>query len=322
MTPKISIILPVYNTGKYLTQCLDSVVRQTYKNLEILCIDDGSTDGSEIILDKYLCIDDRIKVIHQKNGGESNARNTGLKMMTGMYVGFIDCDDWIEPDMYARLITVALEKKVDIAASSWYKDTGDVCKKIQNQSFVSKEPFGREALLGYLYKRDYYSGFAYIWNKLYRRELFYNKEGDLQLFDEDLALGGDVLYLGKLALKAKSASYIDEAFYHYNQRQESGCHTSDLKKREDWLEAYQRLIAHMFDEGVGTDILLWVKRFLAYHSSNVAELAYEQKNEEVLLKCQRIMEQYKQEYYVTNEQFLNRIERFNKIINYQLRDRI
>lgn len=316
VNPKVSIILPVYNTKEYLEQCLDSILSQTYTNLEILCVDDGSTDGSERILDKYACEDERIKVVHQENGGESSARNTGLKMMTGEYVGFIDCDDWIEKDMYYRLVNTAVEKRIDIVASSWYRDFEKVNEKIKNRGFVSKEPFGREELLYYIYKRDCYRSFAYIWDKLYRKELFYDPNGNLMLFDEDLILGGDVLYLGKLILNAQSAIYIDEAFYHYNQRQNSGCHTLDLKKQEDWLEAYKRLIVYAENKCVETNVLLLIKRFLVYHSSNVAEMAYEQKNKETLLRCQKIMRQYEKEYCCTNKQFPDRIDRFYKIMNY------
>ena len=112
------------------------------------------------------------------------------------------------------------------------------------------------------------------------------------LFDEDLALGGDVLYLAKLAFNTNSAFYIDEAFYHYNQREDSGCHTQSLKKREDWLEAYKRILNYIDVNGIKTEILPWIKRFLSYHSSNIAEMAYFQKNKDVLLICQSIMRQY------------------------------
>ena len=92
--PLVSIIIPVYNTAQYLRKCLDSAKNQTYENLEIICVDDGSTDGSEKIVDEYLD-DDRFVIIHKENGGESSARNTGLLKCTGNYIGFMDCDDWI-----------------------------------------------------------------------------------------------------------------------------------------------------------------------------------------------------------------------------------
>lgn len=316
--PLISIIIPVYNTAPYLGRCMDSVINQTYKNLEIICVDDGSTDGSEIILDEYAKKDARIKAVHKQNGGESSARNVGLRMMMGEYVGFMDCDDWIEPEMYEKLVIAITEKNVDMAASAWYKDFDEASIRIENQLLVSKEVFEREALLNYIYQRDYYRGFTYMWNKLYRRGLFYDEGGQLILFDEDLMLGGDVLYLGRLALNTKRAFYLDEAFYHYFQRDTSGCHTLDLGKRKDWLEAYRRLIRYIEEHEPGTDVLIWIKRFLAYHSSNVAELAYEQRNSVILKECQETMLKYAQEYYLTNQNYKERISRFNKILDLEL----
>jgi glycosyltransferase involved in cell wall biosynthesis len=219
--PQISIILPVYNTKDYLNRCLKSLCEQTYKNIEIIAVDDGSTDGSAAILDEFANKDERIRAVHKSNGGESSARNVGLQMMTGEYVGFMDCDDWIEPDMYDTLVSYAVEKNVDLVASPWYKDTAADSKVMQNKLHVTSDVFDREQLLNYIYKRDSYQGFAYMWNKLYRKDLFYDEEGKLILFPEDLELGGDVLYLGRLALNAGTAVYVNKPFYHYYQREVS-----------------------------------------------------------------------------------------------------
>ena len=315
--PLVSIILPVYNTAPYLNRCMDSIISQTYEKLEIICVDDGSTDGSERILEEYAKKDLRIKVIHKKNGGESSARNVGLKMMTGQYIGFLDCDDWVEADMYEKLVLAIIEKEVDMVASAWYKDSDEESIRVSNKLPVSEAVFGKEELLNYLYKRDYYRGFAYMWNKLYKRNLFY-KNNKLMLFDESLTLGGDVLYLGQLALNTQNAFYLDEPFYHYYQRDDSGCHSIDLCKRKDWLEAYKKLIAYVEETDYNTDILVWIKRFLAYHSSNVAELAYAQKNKHVLEQCINIMKCYYQEYINTNLQYTERIQRYNQILEYRL----
>ncbi len=315
--PLISIIVPIFNTETYLKKCIESIINQTYKNLEIICIDDGSTDASGSIVDDYVKKDYRIRAIHKKNGGESNARNAGLKIMRGDYVGFVDCDDWIEPDMYEKLINVILEKNVDMVASTWFCDRKDSSEKIENRLSVFNEVFDRETLLTYLYRRDDYRGFAYMWNKLYKRELFYDMYGRLMLFDEDLTLGGDVLYLAKLALNSMRAIYLDNGFYHYNQRDGSGCHTQDLNRLKDWLEAYRRVITYIRLMNIETNVMPWIKRFMAYHSSNIAEIAYNQKNREVLVHCQNIMKQYKKEYIATNQQYPDRIERYRRILKYE-----
>ena len=102
--PKISVIIPVYDTEEFLSRCLDSVLCQTHRDLEVILIDDGSTDASGALCDEYAEKDTRIQVIHQENSGSSAARNTGLEAACGDYIGFVDSDDWLEPDMYAYLL--------------------------------------------------------------------------------------------------------------------------------------------------------------------------------------------------------------------------
>lgn len=115
MTDKISVIVPVYNVKKYIKRCLDSIIEQTYKNLEIILIDDGSTDGSGEICDEYIEKDERIQVLHKANGGLSSARNIGIERATGNYIGFVDSDDWIAKDMYEYLWKLCKRDNFDIA---------------------------------------------------------------------------------------------------------------------------------------------------------------------------------------------------------------
>ena len=138
---KISIIVPIYNIEKYLPRCLDSILAQTYKNLEVILVDDGSVDNSGMIADKYARNDQRINVIHQVNKGVSAARNAGLDLATGDYIGFVDGDDYIEKDMYERLLFNAIKYKADISHCGYqmvfpnrvdyYYDTKEI--RIQNQ---------------------------------------------------------------------------------------------------------------------------------------------------------------------------------------------
>lgn len=318
---KISVIIPVYNTKKELKRCLDSIAGQTYENLEIICVDDGSSDGSEIMIDKYASKDDRFKVIHQQNGGESNARNTGLKMVTGDVIAFCDCDDWIDKDMYQIMIDIMEKEDLDMVAGSWYFEECDKKGKEQSTVITNKLPVSRgiinnEMLLKYIYMRDSYRGFAYMWNKLYKKEILSNKYGEILLFDENIKLGGDVIYLAEAALKANRTRYIDRPFYHYNQRANSGCHTKDESKLRDWIKAYEIVIKRFEEENVEKEILDYVKRFLAYHSSNAAQTAYENRNGMMLLEFQRFMRKYENEYVELNQQFPERIERYEKIMGY------
>lgn len=311
---KISVIIPVYNSRKELAKCLKSICSQTYRNLEIICIDDGSTDGSAQIIDEFAKKENRIKVIHKSNGGESNARNTGLKMATGEYIAFCDCDDWIDENMYEILGRELADEHIDMAGSGWYRECNSESLEIKNKLPVSNQAFTRGELLKYLYMRDSYRGFAYMWNKLYKRHLLENRYGKLILFREDLSLGGDVLYLAEIALNVRKAKYVDRAFYHYYQRQESGCHTKDVKKLRDWLKAYEIVLQRFEEEQIDAEITAYVKRFLAYHSSNAAEIAISQNLESAKKDFQRFMRQYEQEYVSLNSQYPERIQRYYHLL--------
>ncbi len=320
--PKISVIVPIYNADRYLEKCIGSIINQTYKNLEIILIDDGSTDQSSEIAELYAQEDSRIILKRQVNGGESAARNSGLKLATGEYIAFADCDDWIEPDMYESLVREAVKERADIVISGWYKDTEYQSNKIRNEKKVREKVFSGETLLRYLYERDSYREFAYMWDKLYKRELFYDEDGEMILFDMDLKLGGDVLCLGRVALRVKRAVYVDEAFYHYVQRKESGCHTEDISRRLDWLQAYIRLIAIFYEKRINEEIIDLLKRFLVYHSAVVADMAYNQKDQAALLYCKEIIVKYRQEYERLNMEKPERIEWLSKILGYKLKEGI
>lgn len=305
---KISVIIPIYNTVNELTKCLSSVQKQTYPNLEVICVDDGSSDGSQIIADEFAEVDNRFIVVHQANAGESNARNEGLKRATGDYIAFCDCDDWIDLDMYESMLSIAEENNLDLIAASWYKEAEET-KEIVNRFPVNEGIFGRDELLYYLYKRDDYRGFAYMWDKLYRKEIL---EGIV--FDESLKLGGDVLYLAQAALNVQRAMYMNRCVYHYNQRKVSGCHTKDLQKWKDWICAYTKTISLFEKEKVSPEVISYVKRFLAYHSSNAAEIAMEQRDAEAVDYFQNYMRQYHNEYTLLNKEYPERIKRYIRIM--------
>lgn len=312
---KLSIIVPIYNTKSELEKCLKSICNQTYQNIEIICVDDGSTDGSEIIVDEFAKIDDRIIVVHQKNAGESSARNVGLKLATGDSITFCDCDDWLDLDMYETMMKSLVENELDMVCASWYKETNRESIKIKNQLPVVEGDFDKEQLLRYLYMRDFYRGFAYMWDKIYKADILREIDGSKLLFDESLRLGGDVLYLAKVALNAKRVRYIDRCFYHYRQREKSGCHTKDVSKLRDWLKAYEMVIDLFKSQNINDEILDYVKRFLAYHSSNATEVSVIQAEEKMKKEFQMIMKQYKDEYVKLNQDHPERIDRYLELLD-------
>ena len=156
-----------------------------------------------------------------------------------------------------------------------------------------------------------------MWDKLYSRKVLTETNGEMLLFDENIQLGGDVIYLAKAALNCEKSIYIPRGMYHYYQRNTSGCHTENLKKRLDWMKSYLIVIDMFEKNNVQDDVLGYVKRFLAYHSSNVAELAFRQKDSQIMLYCQNIMRKYEDEYVSLNEAHPERISKYKGILQYR-----
>lgn len=204
---KISIIVPIYNVEMYLEKCINSILNQTLNDFEVIMINDGSTDKSGEICNKYGMIDPRIKIIHKKNGGLSSARNAGLDVAKGEYIGFVDSDDYIDKQMYQKLIDESIKSDSDIVICDMkYNLKG---KDINQTRF---EDFGiinrNEALIKY-FNHKYFKSHAQ--NKIYKKELFNNirfPEG--KLFE-------DVAVFYKLLYKSKRISFVNEKLYIYNQ---------------------------------------------------------------------------------------------------------
>ena len=207
MPPVISIIVPVYNVELYLSQCLDSVINQTEADLEIIAVDDGSTDRSGEIADAYAEKDWRITVIHKKNGGLSSARNTGIGLATGEYLLFLDSDDWLDLDTVNTLKSVVEEYRYDTIMFSW-----DNIDSLNN--FVSQ----REALfdVGFVFtekdKEHIYARFLAgsalnnVWQRIYRRELIQQKH---LFFDEELKHTEDLIFSFDFFIYSKNGIYIE-----------------------------------------------------------------------------------------------------------------
>lgn len=316
----ISVIIPVYNTAAYLEKCLDSVCGQNYRSLEIICVDDGSTDGSEKIVDEYAKRDSRVKVIHKPNGGESSARNTGLRYSTGKYITFVDCDDWIEPEMYEKMLDAMHKKDVELVACNYFWDTDRQSHPMQNQYPVSREVFGRKELFQYVYIRDRYRGVtALVWCKLFQRKLLY-ENGKLLEFPEDLRFGADNVFFLHAAANAKRICYLEDAFYHYYQRGTSTSHTEDLEVAYDIVITYQRMIDYLRERELERQMIPWLQRFKVYRASLVAEQAFAQGDRNLLRKCQQDMRELESIYFETNWDYPERLERYKRIMNYCVED--
>lgn len=219
----ISVIVPIYNVEAYLPQCIESLLHQTFTDLEIILVDDGSTDGCAAICEEYGKMDSRITVLHKENGGLVNARKTGLKAANGEYVGYVDADDWIEPDMYERMYIKMIEEKVDVVMCGHYEDTGTVRKKVLHG--IPEGQYGKQELFREVYPRmivndAFFEGgiFPGVWDKLYRKERLEPFQYEV---DERITMGEDAACIYPCLLNAESIYVMGESFYHYRQTQTS-----------------------------------------------------------------------------------------------------
>lgn len=217
---KISIIIPVYNVSKYINKCLDSIINQTYTNLEILIIDDGSTDNSLDICNSYAKKDHRIKVIHQKNSGVSKARNIGLSFITGDYVMFIDADDWLELDACFLLIKEIISKKKDIIIYNFYKEylnntikNDNYNEKIKTKNDIYKLQATILSSSMNLFDTSI-KGMGFTWNKIIKVE-FIRKNNIKFLLERKKAVFEDVLFYYQLLENTNKVGFYNKYLYHY-----------------------------------------------------------------------------------------------------------
>ena len=228
--PQLDIIMPVYNTAQYLDKCIRSVVAQTFTDWRLLLVDDGSTDRSPQICDAWAERDRRISVIHKPNTGQADSRNVALRMSTATLVGFIDSDDWIEPDMYATLVDTIRSNNADIAVCSHFNDTRQWSRAkkaaVDNGSGKAEVIDGGEAQR--LVIRDRIQ--SYIWQMVFRRECTaYNMPGHICF--EDYAV------LPHWFCAARRVAIIPRPLYHYRMRKSSAVHEKTPEKEFAFFEA-------------------------------------------------------------------------------------
>lgn len=228
--PKISIIIPIYNAEKFLDKCLKSVIGQTLEDIEIICINDGSTDGSLTIVQKFAAQDTCIKVISQNNKGLSVSRNIGLSMAKGKYVGFLDADDYIDSDFYAKLYQSAEQENADIAAASIELCGKDETKSIieYDRYIVSSDKTEKFLLLGI-------PEYNYVWNKIYRLDFLTNHN---LLFKENIYYE-DIIFSIQVIYFSHKIVCVPQVKYHYQYNENSIVNTTDAdeQKKQHYFNA-------------------------------------------------------------------------------------
>lgn len=229
MEINLSIIVPVYNLEQLLPKCLESILVQTFKEFELILVNDGSTDKSGKICDDYANKDERITVIHKKNGGAASSRNAGLQIAKGKYIGFVDSDDYINKFMYETLYNNAIEHKSDIVICDYLKvNIGHDYNTTQaDLDYKVKHYKNTEALNEIYTEKSKYIMFIVPWNKLYRRSLFDNIKYDVNnMFDDETVAH-------KLFYNSRKITYFDSKLYYYVQRNGSLMNSSFSIKRLD-----------------------------------------------------------------------------------------
>lgn len=232
MEPLISVIVPVYGVESFLDKCVFSVVNQTYTNLEIILVDDGSPDSCGEMCDTWAKKDKRIQVIHKTNGGLSDARNAGLAVATGSLIGFIDSDDWIESAFFERLYEVMTTCNADVAecATQFVDEKGSVLRTRK----VATENTDRLASMRRLILED--GVYQTVWDKLYRREIVQGIPFEVGKYNED------EFWTYQVLMRANSIAFVSVPLYNYLQRSGSIIGTGYNMRRLDGLNArFQRM---------------------------------------------------------------------------------
>jgi glycosyltransferase involved in cell wall biosynthesis len=228
-SPLISVIIPIYNVEQYLRRCLDSIVNQTYTNLEIILVDDGSPDKSPQICDEYASRDNRIIVIHKENGGLSDARNAGLDICKGEFISFVDSDDWVSQDYINELYSSIKNSHADIAIVNHTHVTDNFKINTEsNQNYTIKLFSKQQALFKLIAKQ--HQPFVVSWGKLYRKELFNNIRFPVGKYHEDEFTSHFLIN------RASKIAYSSKILYFYYQRPNSITNQNHLT---DIIEAFE-----------------------------------------------------------------------------------
>lgn len=267
MNTLISVIVPVYNVEQYLDKCVESIVNQTYKNLEIILVDDSSPDNSALICDKWAKRDKRIIVIHKENGGVSSARNAGLDIASGEFIGFVDSDDYIESDMYEKLIEAIEKYDSDVAVCGFISKNNKV--EFQKSCVYSSS----EAKRIMFNNRDFPAFEGYSCNKLYRADLINNN--DIR-FNEKYLICEDTLFNFNVFNYSSKVSVINYCGYNYVYRSDSASNNSDEKLNLGILELTEYFLNNS-DTDIKDELISWSIKFWIGKADNLIKTHNESK---------------------------------------------
>lgn len=232
--PLISVIIPVYNAEKYLPVCLDSLLAQTYPNLELVCVNDGSPDGSQAVLERYARQDSRVKVFCKENGGVSAARNFGMRQAQGKYISFVDADDFVTPQHFAHLLAAAVENDAPLVVCGCRNVPEHRMKQVQQEP-VKQEPAAR--ITPETYEYGGFGSCSQCIHVLYRRELL-----EPLSFRKDLYIGEDALFFLQAFLRAGCFIFLPEKTYLYRIREDSSYKKAFTMRQYTEVTAWEEIV--------------------------------------------------------------------------------
>lgn len=257
--PKVSIVVPVYNVEYYLPRCVDNLLQQTYTNIEVVLVDDGSSDNSASICDGYAQKDSRVKVIHKENGGVSAARNSGIDNISGEWVAFIDSDDWLETDAIEGLVELTDGKQVDMVIAG-YNIVNDSESRCPCTDTRKTEILSRDEALTEMFRPKDYPYLGYVAGKLYRADIIKSKS---IRFDNELSYNEDRLFcVTYLCAVTNKVAYTTRPAYNYYQRKGSLMNSLSNCYNPKYLSdfnAYLKMLNEVKQIKTNIPIKRWVK---------------------------------------------------------------
>ena len=272
---KVSVIIPIYNVAQYLHKCLKSVISQTYKNLDIILIDDGSSDDSYSIAKEYQEKDSSIRLFTQTNIGLIATRKRGIELAEGEIIGFVDSDDWIEPIMYERLVQCMEENECDLVSSGIYRDYADGSRKewydlYPEGVYVNLESAIYPSML-HDFKKNEMGLKCTLVNKLYRRQILQDIYGEI---DTRVFYGEDALTIYPYCLRCKRIYILNEAYYHYYIRNNSMCRAANEKLAINTYYLYNGLRDAFMESNCANSLLKQLKHYLFQLESHTLKMLY------------------------------------------------
>ena len=240
----VSVIVPIYNVEAELRKCVSSILAQTFKDIEVILVDDGSPDNCGAICDEFANKDNRVVIIHKENGGLVNARKSGLEKSTGAFISYVDGDDWIEEDFIQNLVDCQQKYNADIVAAGFSKDIGDISEKHSNA--IPTGFYDKQKMISEVYPKMicagpyfYFGICSYVWNKLFKKEILWDSQ---MAVDSRISVGEDTSVVFSVLLKASTLYISDNTSYHYYQKAFSMLKSMDSLEKEkekvSWLNSY------------------------------------------------------------------------------------